>query len=154
MRRSKIVSPMHFVFATRDRLPLITPDIEANLYRLLSAQACDMKAQVLAIGGLEDHIHIAVLFPATVSYADFVKQLKGAASYLLKEVHMNPEEYFYWQKGYGAFGFSRTEIPRIIAYVNEQKERHASKNLWASLEEADEPSPTQTPVRRTSGEAT
>jgi hypothetical protein len=37
-------------------------------------------------------------------------------------------------EGYGAFGFARTEIPRIITYITEQKQRHASNNLWASLE--------------------
>jgi putative transposase len=146
MRRSKIVSPMHFVFATRDRLPLITPEVEPQLWRLLTEQAQRMKCQVLAVGGMPDHIHIAVLFPATITYMEFVKQLKGSASRILKQAHLQTEDYFYWQKGYGAFGFSRTEIDRIVTYIHEQKERHARRSLWLSLEEVDEPALESTNV--------
>ena len=140
MRRSKIVSPLHFVFATRARVPRITPAVERDVHRLLSQQARALGCEVLAVGGLPDHVHIAVLFPATITYAAFIKQCKGATSRLLKEICPQQED-FYWQQGYGVFGFARPDIKRVVDYIATQKERHERNDLWNALEETDEPSP-------------
>jgi REP element-mobilizing transposase RayT len=50
----------HFVWTTKSRLPLLTPDIEANVYRFLHAEANKMHAPLFAIGGTEDHVHVLV----------------------------------------------------------------------------------------------
>jgi hypothetical protein len=34
---------------------------------------------------------------------------------------------FEWQAGYGVFSVSEREVPRVIAYVEEQKSHHASR---------------------------
>jgi REP element-mobilizing transposase RayT len=84
MRRSKIVAPMHFVWATYQRTPLIVQGSEEPLYRCLAGEAARLKCQVLVIGGMPGHVHIAVLFPATITFSTFAKQLKGASSHLMK----------------------------------------------------------------------
>jgi Transposase and inactivated derivatives len=80
MRRSKIVSPLHFVWATYRRMPLITAGVEGPLHSCLQAEAQALGGSVLAVGGMPDHVHIAILFPATLAYSQFAKQLKGVAS--------------------------------------------------------------------------
>jgi hypothetical protein len=39
MRRNKLALFLHLVWATWDRLPLITPDIERRLYRNIESEA-------------------------------------------------------------------------------------------------------------------
>ncbi len=110
MRRSRIVSPMHFVWTTHERMPLLTGEVRRSVHRCLTAKAEELGCEVLALGGMPDHIHIAVMFPATVTYSRFIHLLKGASSHLVKEATETPDAFFYWQEGYGAFGYSRSHI--------------------------------------------
>jgi hypothetical protein len=44
MRRNKLALFVHLVWATWDRLPLITPAVERPLYRCLDKEALDLSA--------------------------------------------------------------------------------------------------------------
>jgi putative transposase len=85
MRRNKLSLFLHLVWATWDRLPLITTDIERSLYRQLESEARKLECSVLAIGGIEDHLHMLVSIPATIRIADLVKQLKGVSSHFVNQ---------------------------------------------------------------------
>jgi len=92
-----------------------------------------MGCEILALGGMPNHIHLAVFFSATVSIGEFVKQVKGASSRLVREA-LTDEYPFYWQEGYGAFGFNRSLAPTVVAYIDNQKRHHETGNLWPALE--------------------
>jgi len=36
---------------------------------------------------------------------------------------------FQWQEGYGAFSVSSSQVPKTIAYINNQKEHHRKKSF-------------------------
>jgi len=42
----------HFIWGTKNRLPLIGPTLEPELYRVIAAKAQDMGGFVHAIGGM------------------------------------------------------------------------------------------------------
>jgi len=67
----------HFVWTTRNREPLLTPDIVPNVYRFLHAEALKMYVPLFVIGGIEEHVHVLGAVRPAVSPADFMKQLKG-----------------------------------------------------------------------------
>jgi REP element-mobilizing transposase RayT len=133
MSRSLIVLPIHFVWATQGRMEWITPEWEPRIYTSIRTQAKKMGCEVLALGGMPDHIHLAVLFGSSVSVGEFMKQIKGATSRLVREV-LAEESPFYWQEGYGAFGFHRAFTPKVVHYIENQKRHHASGKIWHSLE--------------------
>lgn len=137
MRRSKIIVPIHFVWRTKRQDAWITEDIEERLYRVIVTEAVTLGARVLAIGGTENHVHIAVLFPATISIGDFMKHIKGASSRLATTELLNHS--VYWQEGYGAFAFQAGLTDRVINYIQHQKEHHRTgTGLWPALEQTDE----------------
>ena len=72
MRRNKLDVCLHFVWATWDRLPLITEGIQRDLYRYIETVCHDDKCEALAIGGIENHVHLLVLFSNTVTLAAFM----------------------------------------------------------------------------------
>ena len=137
MRRNKLALYLHLVWATWDRLPLITSSIERRLYRNIENEARKMGCTVLALNGTLDHVHLVISFPATVTIANLVKQVKGVSSHFVNET-LQPEAQFKWQGGYGAFTVSRWDLPKIVRYVKRQKEHHAADDLWSELEEAFE----------------
>ena len=123
----------HLVWATWDRLPLITPTNEPALYACLLREALDLDCELLAIGGIEDHVHLVVRMPPTLCISDLVKQLKGNSSHLANQV-LAPSDGFKWQGYYGAFSVSRSDLKRVVNYVLQQKERHANRSIWSEAE--------------------
>ena len=137
MRRNKLRLYLHLVWATWDRLPLITPEIERQLYRCIENEAKDKGCKVLALNGIADHVHLVVSIPTTITIAELVKQVKGVSSRFVNEV-LAPPTRFKWQGCYGAFTVSRWDVDKIVQYVKRQKEHHAANELWADWEETFE----------------
>ncbi len=50
----------HLVFSTKDRLPMITSDWQNSLHAYLGGITRELKDVPLAIGGVEDHVHLLV----------------------------------------------------------------------------------------------
>lgn len=74
---------IHLVWSTWDRLPLLAADVQPTPYRSFHAECEAVGANLLAVGGMPDHVHLLVRFPTTISVAELVKQIKGASSRLL-----------------------------------------------------------------------
>ncbi|MCC7357978.1 MAG: IS200/IS605 family transposase [Anaerolineales bacterium] len=119
---------VHLVWATWDRLPLVTAGLEPRVYGSIVEKCRALNAYPLAIGGMPDHVHLLVRLPTTLSVADLVRGVKGISSHLVAQV-IAPNEFFKWQGAYGAFTLSKAEVRRCSRYVQGQKQHHASGQL-------------------------
>jgi REP element-mobilizing transposase RayT len=119
---------MHCTFSTKDRYPIIDPELEIRLWPYIGGIARENHMKALAIGGTHDHIHALLSLPATMSFAKAVQLIKGGSS---KWVHDTFAKYrkFAWQDGYGAFSVSPSQLTRTIAYINNQKEHHRKRSF-------------------------
>jgi putative transposase len=133
MRRTRVELYVHLVWGTWDRWPLITQQIRPAVYAGIQAQATAAKAEVIAIGGMEDHVHVLCRYPATIAIAELVKQLKGSTSHMVTHA-LRTGETFKWQGGYGAFSVSRKGVPFVRAYVLDQERHHRGGTLLPALE--------------------
>ena len=140
---NKICTFLHFVWATHDRLPLITEDIERDLHRYISQVSQDDGCDVLAVGGMPDHIHLFVRMTNTHSLAELMKHVKGGSSRLIS-TKLKPGEWFAWQGSYAVYSVEMRNRDRVIAYIQNQKQHHAEGTLWPNAEqtyeEEDDPS--------------
>src|ERR1051326_7077497 len=101
-RRNKIRGLVHFVWATHERLPLITAEIERDVYRYIEKVCQDDKCDVLAVGGIPDHIHLLVAMSNTVSLSALMQHIKGGSSRFISH-KLKPGQWFAWQAHYAAF---------------------------------------------------
>jgi putative transposase len=124
---------VHLVWATWDRLPLITPDIQPRIYRCIQAEAFALGCEVGAIGGIEDHVHVLVRCSPAVSVSNLVKQIKGTSSRIVQR-EIRPDDFFKWQGSYGAFSIAHNQIEPVRRYIRRQKEHHRTGRLNATLE--------------------
>jgi len=143
----------HIIFATKNREPMITPDIEANLTGYLVKKATSMGATVCAVNGVEDHIHIVASVPPTIALSDFIGQVKGATSYHINHLPGRDEMTFSWQRGYGVLSFGAKQLDWVAEYVRNQKEHHRERTAIDVLElmeeaEANEPGAQASEGRR------
>jgi len=133
MRASFTQLYVHYVWATWDRLPLITPDIQKLVYAAIVQECEQLKCTVIAIGGIEDHIHLLTDFPPSVSISDVIKQIKGSSSHFVTH-EIKPGEFFKWQGSYGAFTVSHDAIDNIANYIRNQATHHSQKSIIPTWE--------------------
>lgn len=121
---------MHCIFSTKDRRPIITNALHERLFPYLGGIARANKMILLAVGGIEDHIHLLISLPRTLSISKAMQLIKGGSS---KWIHDTFPEHrsFEWQEGYGAFSVSTSNKAKVIAYINNQREHHKKQDFEA-----------------------
>jgi putative transposase len=82
----------------------------------------------LAVGGLEDHLHIVAGIPAAMAVSKAVQLLKGGSSRWIRQTFPTLEA-FAWQEGHGAFTVSKSALPATVMYVERQRERHLTRTF-------------------------
>ena len=124
---------VHCVFVTQKRRRLITPTLQTRLWPYLGGIARENKMKALEIGGVEDHIHLLLSIPSTLSVAKAVQVLKGSSS---KWVHDTfPEHWrFAWQEGYGAFSIGVSGIASTARYIQDQPHHHKQLTFREEME--------------------
>jgi REP element-mobilizing transposase RayT len=85
-----------------------------------------MKA--VAVGGMDDHVHILLSLPATITLAKAAQLVKGGSSLWIHETFPNQRN-LAWQEGYGAFTVSVSQLDKTIAYINNQEAHHRKKTF-------------------------
>jgi putative transposase len=66
---SYVTSLFHCVFSTKERAPLLTPELRQRLWPFLGGIARQNKMKAIEIGGVADHVHILISLPATMPIA-------------------------------------------------------------------------------------
>jgi len=125
----------HFVWSVKHRLPLILPAFEERLHSAIAAKAIQLGATVHAVGGIEDHIHLAVSVSPKIPLAHFIAEIKGNTSHFVNHV-IKPDLEFYWQEEYGVFSFGEKDLPFVVRYINEQRSHHCQGTAIDKLEMA------------------
>ena len=118
----------HFVFSTKHREPWISHEIEERVWSFLGGIARENGMKPIRIGGMPDHIHMAVGLPPTLAVSKALQQIKGGSSKWMKEAFPTMRG-FGWQDGYGAFAVSKSNLPMLTAYIEKQREHHRTKTF-------------------------
>src|SRR2546421_13068854 len=70
----------HVVFSTKDRAPLIVPDIKSELHAYLGGLTRELKGKAYGINGTSDHVHMLISLPANVSISEAMRFIKSNSS--------------------------------------------------------------------------
>ena len=116
----------HIVFTTKERLPLIKDEWRSRLHSYLGGIVKHLEGVPLAIGGINNHVHLLVGLKSSHRLDYFVRDLKADSS---KWIHTELKEKFEWQKGYGAFTVSPSAIESVRNYVLNQETHHRKKTF-------------------------
>jgi REP element-mobilizing transposase RayT len=128
----------HLNWATQNRLPLIDEERAAILQRSFRATGHEEGALVHAIGIMPDHVHLAVSIPPRLAVSTFVRQLKGSSSHLLNHAARDDrDDDFGWQREFGVVTFGERSFPDVVAYVENQRQRHADNLAWPIFERTE-----------------
>ena len=116
MSHSHVSQLMHCVFSTKERRPMITPELQSRLFPYIGGIARENRMKLISAGGMEDHAHLLISMPKTLNISKAMQLIKGGSS---KWVHDTFAEHrlFEWQEGYGAFSIGISEVERTVKYI-------------------------------------
>jgi REP element-mobilizing transposase RayT len=80
MAHSFTSSLYHCAFSTKRRERRITADLQARLWPFMGGIARKNGMRALAIGGVEDHVHLLLSLPSTLAIAKAIQLIKGGSS--------------------------------------------------------------------------
>ena len=114
---------VHLVWATKNRLPALDPRRAQRVHGLLDRLCRDRHCLALAIGGVEDHVHLLVGLRPALAVSDLVRELKVATSpFIARQLGVDG---FAWQRGYGAFAVYAADVEIVGRYILNQPTHHA-----------------------------
>lgn len=123
---------LHITWHTKTNLPMITERIEPQLHAFLKNKIIATSDTYFhAIGGVADHIHLAVSVRPTIALDDWIGQLKGSSSHEMGKS-------LQWQKGYGIVSFGTKDLKWVMNYVLNQKEHHSKGAIYDRLERIED----------------
>lgn len=119
---------IHAIWATKERTPFITKNVESKVYDFMGDQLRETGCPVRIINGMPDHIHCLFLLNPQKSISEVIKQIKGSSSHFINQNNLIPEK-FAWQTGYAAYSVSESTKERVFQYIQNQKKHHRKKSF-------------------------
>ncbi len=133
---------IHLAWATWERTPLLAGELERGIHRGIVTICEELKAGVIGIGGMDDHIHLLIQLPPALSVADLARRAKGSSAHLATHT-LAAGRFFKWQPGYGAVSVSPRHLAQITHYIANQRQHHTANSLLPLLEQMQQPTDRQ-----------
>lgn len=114
---------LQVVFAVKYRLALISSEWENRLYQYVTGVVRKLGHKLLVINGMPDHLHLLVGLKPDQALSDLMRIVKGESSEWINKMKFT-KGVFRWQEGYGAFSYSKDDLPAICKYIENQKQHH------------------------------
>jgi len=116
---------VHCVFSTKNRAELISEQCQERLYAYLFGIAKNLQLEIIALGGIANHVHILIALPPSKTLSDAIRDLKANSSRWMRENGQN----FAWQSGFVAFSVSPSQVPVVKSYIRNQAEHHRKRTF-------------------------
>jgi putative transposase len=123
----------HLVWATKNREPYLNDFVAEAVFEFINHLCHGIGVEIAALNGMPDHVHLACKIPTSLSVASVMNDVKGKSSHYINHLE-GRQEFLAWQPGYGALTFSKRDLNRVVKYIQNQQQHHASGNIFAKLE--------------------
>jgi len=118
----------HVVFSTKDRAPVLAPEWRARLYAYLGGVLRERGGDLLEINGTNDHLHLLLKLHQDHTLSRIVRDVKATSSGWIHREFPRLRR-FAWQRGYGAFTVSISQLERVRRYIQTQQEHHRRRTF-------------------------
>jgi putative transposase len=123
---SKVI--LHVIFSTKNREPCLDFDVRSRVHAYLATVCRDLGADFVRVGGVVDHVHIVTSLPRSISQAELIENIKKVSSKWIKTLDARYRGFF-WQRGYGAFSVSPSQLEGVLRYIETQQEHHRTRTF-------------------------
>jgi putative transposase len=119
---------VHLVFAPKNRQALIEKSWKDALEKYITAIIQNNGHKLMAIGAMPDHIHIFIGYNVNQLIPVLVEHIKTGTNAWIRENKLSRFK-FDWQKGYGTFSHSKSQVNMVVNYVLNQEQHHKKQSF-------------------------
>ncbi len=119
---------VHVVFAVKHREALIVEAIRERIEKYITGIINGKKQKLYAIYIMPNHLHLLASINPDTAISDLVKTVKSESTKYINDNNLTKSK-FYWQEGFGAFSYSKSQTKNVIEYILNQPEHHRTKSF-------------------------
>ena len=119
---------LHLVFSPKHRESLIKKEWKILLEKYITGIVQTRNHKLLAISAMPDHIHIFLGYNVNDLIPDLVENIKTSSNAWINKEKLSKYK-FDWQKGYGAFTHSKSQLDTVVKYILNQEKHHYKKTF-------------------------
>ncbi len=119
---------IQLVFAVKYRAALIEKEWKNDLHKYMTGIIQHNDHKMLQINSVPDHIHILFGLRPHQSISAIVQNVKTESSKWIKAQKFCKIS-FNWQDGFGAFSYSKSHVPNVIRYIQNQEIHHRKETF-------------------------
>ena len=119
---------VQIVFVVQERQNLIKNEHKEELHKYITGVIKKKNQKLIAINCMPDHTHIFIGLKPNIALSDLVRDIKNNSSTFINKKKWIPGK-FNWQRGFGAFSYSHSQIDKVIKYIQNQEQHHAHKSF-------------------------
>ena len=114
---------IQIIFAVAERENLLHSTWRDNVFKYISGIIKEKKQKPIIVNGVSDHVHAFIGLKPSMKISDLVRDIKNNSSNFINNHNLVPGK-FYWQEGYGAFSYGRSQIDNVYKYILNQEHHH------------------------------
>ncbi len=119
---------VHIVFSVYQRESLVNPAFRETLQKYITGIITKKSQKLFSIYCMPDHVHILVSMNPDISISSLVRDIKNNSTrFMNAQAGLNGV--FRWQEGFGAFTYSRSQIPDVVRYIENQPRHHQNTSF-------------------------
>ena len=119
---------VQLVFAVQGRESLIPKSNRESIHKYITSVVQNDEHKMLSLFCMPDHIHLFVGLNPDIAISNLVLDIKRASTNFIKDNKLSHAP-FHWQKGYGAFSYSKSHVSNVVEYILNQEAHHAKKTF-------------------------
>ena len=116
------------IFAVEHRAGLIQSAWKEELFKYIGGIFRNKKQKLIAVGGIEDHIHLLFGLRPSMAISDLIRDVKSDSTEFVNKKRFVRGR-FSWQEGFGAFSYSRSDLDAVAKYVLDQERHHKRRSF-------------------------
>ena len=119
---------IQIVIVVKGRHCLIPNDKKENLYKYITGIIQNKKHKLITINGISNHIHFLIGLNPSEALSELVKEVKRCSTNFINEQKWLRSK-FSWQKGFGGFSYSRSQLDKVVKYIENQEVHHKKRTF-------------------------
>lgn len=125
---------IHIIWGTKNHRKCLFKEVGKKLYRHLIDLGNEIDVPLERLNIQPEHVHGLINLPSDKCLADVLKELKGESSHWINDSHLINGK-FGWQRGYGGFSVSISQLEKVKRYIENQSEHHRIKTFQEEYDE-------------------
>ena len=114
---------LHLIWTPKNREHIFTKEMGKIIYQLLLDKSKEINVQIENLNIQPDHIHTLIDLPTDICLSDYMQKIKGASSRYINKNGIF-RTHFSWQRGYGGYSVSSSQLEIVKNYIKNQTEHH------------------------------